>query len=131
MRTLIAEDDFVCRVLLQQLLTPYGQTDVAVDGAEAVMAVKAAYADGRPYDLLCLDIMMPEMDGQAVLREVRDLEESNGIIYSRGMKIIMTTALDDPPNVFQAFQSLCDGYLTKPIYKEKLIAELKKMGLIK
>jgi two-component system chemotaxis response regulator CheY len=130
MKTLIVEDDFTCRFLLQKLLDSYGQCPIAVNGKEAVCAVKAAMDAGEPYDLICLDIMMPEMDGQAALKEIRGMEEAKGILSTRGSKIVMTTALDDMKNVSTAYNALCDGYLVKPIEKAKLTALLGKLKLV-
>jgi len=86
--------------------------------------------EGQPYDLICLDIMMPELDGHEVLRKIRRTEEENGVNSSNGVKIIMTTALDDPTNVVTAFKSLCDAYLVKPVHKSKLLDYLRSFELI-
>lgn len=130
MKTLIVEDDFTSRLLLQELLKGYGTVHLAADGKEAVAASKAALDSDTPYDLICLDIMMPGMDGQAALQEIRDYEESKGIFSTDGMKVIMVTALGDLKNVGTAFYSLCDAYLTKPLSRQKLDEELKKLKLI-
>jgi two-component system chemotaxis response regulator CheY len=130
MKTLIVEDDFTSRLLLQEILRPYGPSHVAVNGREAVEAVRLALEANEPYDLICLDIMMPEMDGQAALKDIRAQEEARGILLSKGAKIMMTTALGDIRNVSAAFNSLCDGYLTKPIQKAKLLEELRTLKLI-
>jgi two-component system chemotaxis response regulator CheY len=130
MKTLIAEDDFTSRLLLQELLKGYGPVHIAVNGREAVNAARFARDAGEPYDLICLDIMMPEMDGQEALRKIRSDEESRGILSSQGAKIVMSTALGDPRNVVAAFHSLCDAYLTKPIRKADLAEALRKMGLV-
>lgn len=130
MKTLIVEDDFTNRLLLQEFLLPYGLPQVAVNGVEAVEAVRTALEAGAPYDLVCLDIMMPEMDGQAALRRIRDLETARGIQSTKGMKIIMTTALDDVKNIVSAFSGLCDAYLIKPIDRAELLKELRKLKLI-
>lgn len=131
MKTLIVEDDFTSRLLLQELLKSYGPSHIAVNGKEAVEAVRVAMDANEAYDLICLDIMMPEMDGQEALRKIREQEEARGILSSHGAKIVMTTALGDLKNVKAAYMSLCDAYLTKPIQKAKLIEELRKLGLIK
>jgi two-component system, chemotaxis family, chemotaxis protein CheY len=131
MKTLIVEDDFTSRLLLQELLKSYGPSHIAVNGKEAVDAVRAALAANEPYNLICLDIMMPEMDGQEALRQIREQEEARGIPSTHGAKIVMTTALSDIKNVIAAYKSLCDAYLTKPIQKAKLLEELRKLGLIK
>ena len=95
MRTLIVEDDFTSRLLLQTLLSPYGDCHIAVNGREAVAAFRASQESGEHYDLICMDIMMPEMDGQAAIRAIRSIEEAGGTLSSSGVKIIMTTAVDD------------------------------------
>ena len=131
MKTLIAEDDFTSRLLLQNVLAPYGECHVAVNGREAVRGFRMARQDGSPYDLVCLDILMPEMDGLAVLKEIRAIEEAAGILSSSGAKVIMTTGLADPKNVIEAFRGLCDGYLPKPFDKGKLLAQLESLGVIR
>ena len=131
MKTLIVEDDFTSRLLLQELLKSYGPSHIAVNGKEAVEAVRLALEAGEPYDLICLDIMMPEMDGQQALKQIRALEEEEGIISTNGAKIIMTTTLGDPKNAFAALKNLCDAYLVKPLDIPKLINELGKLKLIK
>ena len=130
MKTLIVEDDFISRTLLQELLRGYGPSHIAVNGSEAVQAVRRSLEQDQPYDLICLDIMMPEMDGQEALKKIRELEESMGIISSDGSRIVMTTALADLKNVDAAYHSLCDAYPTKPIRKEKLMEELRSLRLI-
>jgi two-component system, chemotaxis family, chemotaxis protein CheY len=128
-KTLIVEDDFTSRLLLQEILKGYGPTHIAVNGREAVDAVRTALKAGQPYDLICLDIMMPEMDGQAALRQIRGLEEARGIYSTDGTKIIMTTALGDLKNSTRAFMALCDAYLVKPIDKAKLLEHLRAYQL--
>ena len=130
MKTLIVEDDFVSRLLLQKFLINYELPHIAVNGQEAVDAVRIALEEGQPYDLICLDIMMPGMDGHQALKEIRALEEAKGIFSTDGAKIMMVTALSDIQNKANAFYGLCDGYLTKPIHKEDLLNELSKLGLI-
>jgi two-component system chemotaxis response regulator CheY len=130
MKTLIVEDDFTSRLLLQELLKSYGPSHVAVNGKEAVEAVRLALEAGEPYGLICLDVMMPEMDGQAALRNIRAQEEARGIVSSCGAKIVMTTALGDVKSVSAAYSGLCDAYLQKPIQKAKLLEDLRKLKLI-
>jgi two-component system, chemotaxis family, chemotaxis protein CheY len=125
MKTLVVEDDFLSRRLLQTILHPYGVCDVAVDGEEALTAFALAWEELKPYDLVCLDIMMPGTDGQETLREIRNREDRMGINADEGVKVIMTTALDDRKNVMAAFRSQCDAYIVKPIERDKVIAETK------
>ncbi|MFO7765053.1 MAG: response regulator [Pelovirga sp.] len=130
MRTLIVEDDFTCRLLLLEILKTYGSVHIAANGKEAVEMTRIALDAGEPYDLICLDIMMPEMDGQEALKKIREEEESRGIRSTNGAKIVMMTALDDVNNVVDAFSKLCDGYLVKPIKKTALLEKTRSLGLI-
>ena len=130
MKTLIVEDDFTSRLLLQTILNPYGESHIAVNGKEAIEAFMLAWAEGRRYDLICLDIMMPEMDGQEVLKRIRTMEDSEGVLPGNGVKVIMTTALKDKGNVFTSFNEQCDAYLVKPIDKAKILGHLNEFGLI-
>jgi len=130
MKTLIVEDDFTSRLLLQEILKGYGPVHIAVNGREAVEAVRASFEGGGAYDLICLDIMMPEMDGQEALNQIRKIEAARGIRSTQGAKIFMTTALDEMKSVIQAFYGLCDTYLFKPIDKAKLVHHLHEFKLI-
>jgi len=130
MRTLIVEDDFTSRLLLQTFLARYGDCHVAVNGKEAVEAFRMAIDRGQTYHLICMDIMMPEMDGRTAVKEIRALEEAAGTLSSSGVKIVMITALDDVKNVVESFKSLCDAYLFKPIDTAKLVGQLQALQLI-
>ncbi len=125
MRFLIAEDDPIYSQIMMGMLTPYAKCDEARNGREAIEAYKRAIKENMPYDLVLVDIMMPEMNGQEVVKEIRRLEEEEmGICYPKGIKIIMTTSLDDSGNIVNAFRSLCDAYLLKPIDGTLLFNEI-------
>lgn len=131
MKILIAEDDFISRTLLQEMLSPLGICHVAMDGLEAMAAFKQALEIQEPYDLICLDIMMPNLNGQEVLQQIRDIEKERGIGGSDMSKIIMVTALDDAKNIMAALvKGSCDAYLVKPVDSGKLLAEVKRLGLL-
>jgi two-component system chemotaxis response regulator CheY len=131
MKILIVEDDFISRLVLQKILTPYGSCDIAVNGVEAITAFSHSLEQGDPYDLICLDIMMPEMDGRDALKIIREKEKLMNIPPNKEVKIIMTTALGAPKDVFDAFyQGGCTSYLVKPIEKKQLIELLKDYKLI-
>jgi two-component system chemotaxis response regulator CheY len=130
LRVLIVEDDFTSRLLLQTFLSRYGECHIAVNGKEAVEAFRAALEQGQIYDLICMDIMMPEMDGREAVRHVRGIEEAHGIFSNAGAKIIMTTAVTDLKEVIRCFQELCDCYLVKPIDLTQLLSQLKSFQLI-
>lgn len=131
MRTLIVEDDFTSRRLLHGILAPYGHCDIAVNGREAIDAFRLAQEEFWPYDLICLDIVMPEMDGHEALREIRRLEREMGVGGAAGVRVIMTTALGDRKNVVEAAKGGIEAYLGKPISKQRLLEEIRRLGLVK
>jgi two-component system, chemotaxis family, chemotaxis protein CheY len=130
MRVLLVEDDFVSRLLLQTFLSRYGECHVAVNGREAVEAFRNALEQGQKYDLICMDIMMPEMDGCEAVRQVRALEKSRDILSTHGVKIIMATAVEDVKEVSRCFTELCDAYLVKPIDLTQLLNLMKSYQLV-
>lgn len=130
MKILLAEDDFVTRKYMSNFLSKYGECDVTVDGMEAVDAFMMALEDGEPYDLVCLDIMMPVMDGYQALVGIRNLEKERGIPADKAVKVIMTTALNEEKNVKMAFELGCTIYSGKPIDQERFDQALRKLGLI-
>jgi len=130
MRFLIVDDDFDSRRLMQKILYPYGYCDVAVDGEEAVEAFKSSIKNKEPYDLICLDIIMPNMDGQQALREIREIEGELGIAETKRVKAVMISALDDTKELHDAFfLGEATSYLVKPIRKKTLINEIRNLGL--
>lgn len=130
MRILIVEDDLASRRFISKFLSSYGECDITVDGLEALEAFMIAHDEGEPYDLICLDIMMPNLDGEKTLKVIRDIERQKGIEDFNRVKVIMTTALNDTDRVFNAFDTGCEAYASKPINTEKLVEVIKKLGLI-
>ncbi|MCH4890787.1 response regulator [Acidaminobacter sp. JC074] len=127
MRVLIAEDDLVSRKIMLKILKPYGECDVVMNGIEAVDAVYFSIKEKNPYTLICLDIMMPKIDGLSVLKTIRDLEKQEHLDAS---KVIMTTALDDEKVVREAFEVGADAYAAKPINKTKFYDVLRKFEIL-
>ncbi len=130
MKTLVVDDEFISRKILSVILGEFGTVDIAVNGVEAQEAIALALDEGEPYDLICLDIRMPGMDGHEVLQQIRQKEEEAGIYFTNGVRIVMTTAMKDMKNLMAAYNNLCDGYVTKPIEREKLIDVLKGLELM-
>ena len=130
MKILLAEDDFVTRKYMSNFLSKYGECDVTVDGMEAIEAFTMALEDEEPYDLVCLDIMMPIMDGYQALAGIRKLEKERDITEEKAVKVIMTTALNEEKNVKKAFELGCTIYSGKPIDQERFEQAIKMLGLI-
>ena len=120
MRILIAEDDFASRKFMLSFLSDYGECD----------AFALALEEKAGYDLVCLDIMMPKMDGYQALEAIREIEKEQKVPEERASKVIMTTALSDSRNVRKAFELGCVAYAGKPISQEKFERQLQKLGLL-
>jgi two-component system chemotaxis response regulator CheY len=130
MKSLVVEDEFVARCILQRFLARFGECDVAVDGGEAIEAVMNAIENSSPYDLVCLDIGLPKLNGQGVLERIRAIELGRGIQLGQGSRVIMTTVTTAPDQVVGAFRGGADAYLTKPISLDSLTRELEGLLLI-
>ena len=130
MKILIAEDDLVSRKFLLKFFSGYGECDVVVDGLEALDAYLMAVKDNSSYDLICLDIMMPKVDGVKVLKAIRDYENQSGVLPEKKAKVIMISALADTQYVHNAFDIGCEAYAAKPVDINKLIDVMKKLELI-
>ena len=129
MKTLIVEDDPTCSILLQTILQEYGPVQTASNGKQAIEIVRDSLDRKSPFNLICMDIMMPEMNGQQAVASIRAMEEAREM-FSNGSTIIMITAVDDEESAKTAYSNFCDLYVVKPIEKGPFLEELRKLGLI-
>jgi len=123
MRFLIVEDDPITAKMLFCVLSEYGDCDSVNNGIEGLDMVIKAGANGNPYDMVTLDIMMPGMDGHDVLARIKRLKNNSP-------KVVMITALSDKKNVQKSYMRGCDGYRVKPVEKEAIEKKLKALELI-
>jgi len=130
MRILIAEDDFVSRKFLFKVLSQYGECDMTVDGIETVEAFAIALESGNPYDLLCLDIMMPKIDGLKALKAIRELESKKKVKDSKRCKVIMFSALSETEVEFDSFKREYEVYRIKPVDIEDIVNAMKELKLL-
>lgn len=132
MRILLVEDDYINRKLLETFLHDIKDAviDIAIDGNEALELFHTSLTNNEPYDLICLDIMLPFVDGHSVLKEIRKTEKERGIYGLDGTKVVMTTALSDAENIMAAFNSQCEAYITKPIDRNTFFDTLRAQGLL-
>lgn len=127
MKILIAEDDRTSRLFMMKFLEKYGSCDLAMNGIEAIRLFEDALLEKKPYDLVCLDVMMPKINGIKTLQNIRYLEKKKRI---KACKVIIFSALNDDNSVSEAYESGCDDYVLKPIDMDLFNQKLMHMGLI-
>ncbi|MEO5334012.1 MAG: response regulator [Magnetococcus sp. YQC-5] len=131
MKILIADDDTNSRMVLTTILSPYGECHEATNGTEAVAAFKRSLDENAPFQLVCMDIMMPEMDGQEAILAIRAEEKAHHVSANDETVVIMTSALDTLDSIIRSFdQGGCNAYLGKPIRKTALLEKLRNYSLI-
>ena len=130
MRSLIVDDDYVSRTKLKTLLSAYGDSDAVPTGDIALRMFQIGHDEKIPYDLITMDIDMPGLKGQDVVKKIWQWEESRGIYMTDQVKILMVTVKDDYENIISSFKEGCDGFLVKPVTPEKLRQALAKMGIV-
>jgi PAS domain S-box-containing protein len=122
LRILLAEDNLANQKLAVGLLTKWGHhVTVSSNGVEAV----AAWSDppeGRPFDVVLMDIQMPEMDGFEATAAIRERERSRG----RHTPIIAMTAHAMKGDRERCLAAGMDGYLAKPIRQQEVVAVLRQ-----
>jgi signal transduction histidine kinase/DNA-binding response OmpR family regulator/HPt (histidine-containing phosphotransfer) domain-containing protein len=118
LRVLVAEDNSVNQLFIKMMLVRLGHfVDVVANGAEAVEAVKRV-----PYDLILMDIQMPEMDGPTATKVIRQLD--------RSISRIPIIALTANAMLGQREEYLCagmDDYVSKPIERSLLLAAMARV----
>lgn len=127
---LIVEDDFTTRHFEETIMREFGECEVAVSGDEAVRAFESRLINNQPYDLVLLDILIPNMDGHAVLETIRDFEDEKGIKGFDRTKVIVVSNLTDMENITKSFRGQSDSYIVKPVTKNKISRELKRLKLL-
>src|SRR5690242_3836663 len=115
MKSLVVDDELTTRLVLEDILSRYGEVHSCTDGAEAVDKCNRALDQNKPYDLICMDLTMPTMSGLEALKLIRAAEECHGHPRSSASKVIITSASHDSVTISKAFQELCDAYVVKPI----------------
>ena len=98
-------------------------------GADALKAVEEAIGKGEPFDLITLDVSMPEMDGTEVMYEIRVIEDKRNIPKENRSKVLMVTGQSDKDTVITCVQAGCDGYVVKPFDSAIMAEKIKQIGI--
>ncbi len=121
LRFLVVDDDALGRSLMEVMLTPHGyELDFACDGGEALAAIET-----RAYDLVFMDLVLPDMNGRDVCRQVRAREAGQ-----RHLPIVAVTAYDLPGQPAELVRAGMDDYIFKPFDARTLtrIIEIYAVG---
>lgn len=130
MKFLIIEDDNITSMVLQELLNEFGESDLAEDGLIGLELIEKKLKNNENYDVVYLDIMLPQRSGQDILTDIRDLDLKYNKNNLNQTKVIMSTALDDYNNIKTAFNNSCEAYIVKPFDKDKIMKALIDLELI-
>lgn len=127
MKALIVDDVEMNRELLAIFLEGRAASVFAESGEEALKLVEDALGADAHFDLICMDISMPGMDGHEALRKIREAEDLSGC---KRATVFMVTGSSSPEDMFDALiNGGCDDYLTKPLMQQSFSDLLVKHGL--
>jgi DNA-binding response OmpR family regulator len=116
-RLLIVDDDPAIHELLQAMLVGAGwEADSAWNGEEALLRIQACIEANSPYDVLLADILMPGIDGLALLGQVRSRHP--------GMPVVIMTVKNTPEHILGSLRREAAAYIGKPFSREALLASI-------
>jgi CheY-like chemotaxis protein len=119
---LVAEDNEINALLIRSLLTRLGHHAViATNGASALESWLAAKSAGTPYDLVLMDIQMPELDGIETAKRIRASEAGEPARRTPILALTANTLVEDR---YACFEAGMDGFLIKPLDRDKLAEAL-------
>ncbi len=129
MNILIADDDLVSRIKMQTIVESFAQS-TAVDGGEKAIEYfrKTLTSGALSYDLILLDIEMPDISGTEALWEIRNLENTHNVPKEKRTKVMMVSSHSDTDNVTSSITAGCDSYIVKPFTMDSLVKKMKGLG---
>ena len=130
MRILVVDDDAPNRKLLTDIASKMGDCEGAEGGQEALSAFKKAWEDWRPFNLIFLDVLMPDLDGREVLSKIREIEKEKKVSEQHQVRVIMVTGVSEEETVMDCLRNGCDEFIVKPIDILLVLEKMKKLGLM-
>lgn len=131
MKILIADDELVSRKLMEKILIGYGDCETVDSGQAAIEAFRTAGEKGSFFDLITLDISMPDINGLDVLSQIRQMEKNKEVPAGKKTVIIMVTASADKDTIVKAVGAGCNDYIAKPFDRDTIFKKLIKVGLLR
>ncbi len=130
MKYLIVDDELVSRSKMEMILDNFGDCVLAESGQQAIDEFKKANEEGAPFDLVMMDVAMPEMDGIECLKKIRELEVADKKSKAGPVKIIMVTIKNDAEMMQALLTSGCNDFILKPFNFERVLFKLKNHALV-
>ena len=118
MKTLIVDDELVSREKMKKIMDSLGECVAVESGSEAIIAFKDGVETGAAFDLITLDVSMPEVDGMEVLFRIREIEKENMVPKDKQIKVMMVTSQSDKDTIITCVQAGCNEYIVKPFNKK-------------
>ena len=132
MKALVVDDEVVSRKKMIKILGKYGECEEAENGEEAIEKFSVNTVDGTDsYDLITLDISMPDISGLDVLARIRNIEKEKSVPKENQVKILMVTATSEKETVRLSIEGGCNDYVIKPFNNESMAMKLHRVGLLK
>ena len=128
MKILIVDDEFTVLTKMEALFSGYGDCSVATNATQAIQLCAAALQEKAPFDLISIDIQLPETNGLDLLTAINKLEAQNQI---QAAKKIMVTSSGTKDNLYKAFVKGCDGFIVKPVKRDTLDQKMASLGFSK
>ncbi|HOO46537.1 MAG TPA: HDOD domain-containing protein [Deltaproteobacteria bacterium] len=128
MKILVVDDELVSRKKMKMIMDGLGECEAVECGKDAIAAYHEAWEKWAPFDLITLDIFMPEMDGTEVLGAIRSIESEKHIPADKRVKIFMVTSQSDKETIINCVRAGCDDFITKPFDRETVFKKLKNGG---
>jgi CheY-like chemotaxis protein len=119
LKVLVAEDNIINQRLAVGMLHELGHTGVVVGDGEKALKCLAKLK----FDVVLMDVMMPNMDGVEALKTIREQEQAQG----GHLPVIMATAHTEPGDAARFKRAGADGYVAKPLELNALSAELRRV----
>ena len=126
MKILVVDDELVSREKMLKILSSFGSCQEAQTGRGAISMCEVELNKGRPFDLIALDIGLPDLQGIDALVEIRELEK----LYKIGQsKVLMVTGVSDRDSVITSIQAGCDSYIVKHFNMDMVVLKLHDIGI--
>ncbi|MBS3821410.1 MAG: response regulator [Planctomycetes bacterium] len=128
MKILVVDDEFVSREKLSAILRHYGPCDAAPDGQTALTMIQDAYRSRAPYELVTMDLNMPDMSGHVVVQEMRHWAKENPQIANGFFAtVLIITASKEIREVMESFEEGAEAYIVKPVTPENVAEAVAKI----